>query len=536
MGQFVPFTAPLSYGMPNKSFAAGAFAHGKLNNNVQAQMQDPILMQATPTDSTASSPIADYAKQGLRPLFIKRINGYAPTTKYISRPPVPVPQIKVIEEYRTCSYLGNYGAGKVLKTFSLFPGERTTISITTYEDQSSSTASGDNMLDSVSDSSATELDKLLQQEQGNMNSTADTTSAGGSNYNTTSDSKNSSNSANISANIDFGIGAIGGGYGQSQGETSTSGGGMSNTYNQAHTSIRTSNMNSLSNALAKHVQQSNAARQIDISHNTSTNTDSGTSTVTVRELVNVNKSRVLNFVFRQLLQEYISITSLVNLKFLYTNGYPESTRIVDLSNLPNMLQDIIDVPLTDPDRITNMMCTLLKPYCNVLDYLDGFQQFIEAKTITIGGCLTEFLPSCVSESETLWRKNKDCVMYYDPTGLDVEVKGVILNVDKHTLLTSSAVCDALLGQGEALDCFNQKAQDAENMATYINNLSAMQQLERNIQDATNAQTIVDQQVATLDAIPLPNDKATLYKKVYGDCCDVPQSCCGCGCGAEEGTH
>ena len=44
----------------------------------------------------------------------------------------------LIEHYKVCAYLGDYGAGKTVRTFSLLPGERTTISVKSYRDKTSS--------------------------------------------------------------------------------------------------------------------------------------------------------------------------------------------------------------------------------------------------------------------------------------------------------------------------------------------------------------------------------------------------------------
>jgi len=115
--------------------------------------------------------------------------------------------------------------------------------------------------------------------------------------------------------------------------------------------------------------------------------------------------------------------------------------------------------------------------------------------------------------------------------LNITVNGVILSVTQQTLLTPSIIWDALLGQGNALDCFNQKAQDATATAAYINNLSSMQQLEDSIQNTTNDNAVIQQKIGVVTALSTISDvtqQAILYKKVFGDCCDVPQSCCG-GC-------
>ena len=42
----------------------------------------------------------------------------------------------------------------------------------------------------------------------------------------------------------------------------------------------------------------------------------------------------------------------------------------------------------------------------------------------------------------------------------IKVEGIILSVKKNTLFTDSVIVDSLLGQGEALDCFNAKMQDS----------------------------------------------------------------------------
>lgn len=511
---------------------------------------DPPL-QLVPRAEPKLSLKADYAANELRPYDVCRINGQAPITKYVSRPPLPVPRLIVIEEYTTTSFLGNYGAGRTVKTFSLFPGERTTISVRTYKDRVTTMASSKNVLDSFSDSSATALDTLMQEEQGILSATSDTSGGSGNSFTTTTDSRNSQKSFGISGGLNLGFASIGGGYGKSQSESSTTTGGMSSTYDYSNTSVRQSNMNTLSTALNKHVQQSNAARQIDVNTSTNDTMQSGEETVTVREIANVNLNNTLNMVFRQLLQEYTVITYLSNLKFAYTNGYPESYTVVDLCGLPNMLQDILDD--TDPNTLNDVLCKLLSPYCSVLNYEDDFLQFVEKLPIPNANCL-QFDNCDPSPDEYIFRINKACTDTYSDGVVDFTVNGVILKVQKQTLQTSSLIVDALLGRGDALDCFNQNAQNATNISAYVSNLQSMQQLTDSVQTTANNQLfatqqldmgtkqidlvtqkkdVVTQQMDLVTGITDPLDKATHYKKVFGDCCDVPQSCCcsgDCTCG------
>ena len=65
--------------------------------------------------------------------------------------------------------------------------------------------------------------------------------------------------------------------------------------------------------------------------------EESTEESTIRELVNPNVSRVLNFVFRQLLQEYISVTYLSDIKVAFTNGHAESFVVLPIEELDEML-------------------------------------------------------------------------------------------------------------------------------------------------------------------------------------------------------
>ncbi len=60
-----------------------------------------------------------------------------------------------------------YGMGRVVKTFTLLPGEKTTITVKTYKDVKTTKSRSENVLDSYSESSANDLENLVQGEQEN---------------------------------------------------------------------------------------------------------------------------------------------------------------------------------------------------------------------------------------------------------------------------------------------------------------------------------------------------------------------------------
>jgi hypothetical protein len=67
-------------------------------------------------------------KQGYMPVPYIRFSGIR-DIRYVPKPVTPKPQLTMVLHYKVCSYLGDYGAGQTIKTFSLLPGEKMEISI-----------------------------------------------------------------------------------------------------------------------------------------------------------------------------------------------------------------------------------------------------------------------------------------------------------------------------------------------------------------------------------------------------------------------
>jgi len=154
---------------------------------------------------------------------------------------------------------------------------------------------------------------------------------------------------------------------------------------------------------------------------------------------------------------------------------------------------------------------LLKHYCEVKSAASGnFEDFIEKKTIDYGQCF-----EAEDGIEEFWSKKTGILDSHGDTGLGIGVKGIILNIQSHILRTDSFVADALLGQGEALDCFGLRLQDAEAMKAHLLNAQLLQKM-----------TIVD-------SIETPENQATNYKKVFSDCCDTTTTGAGTGEGGTE---
>ena len=73
----------------------------------------------------------------------------------------------------------------------------------------------------------------------------------------------------------------------------------------------------ITNAVQKHVSKASAKREIQVNTSYEVKTQTGEETSIQREISNINVGATLNFVFRQMNQEFISILHLVDIRIGY---------------------------------------------------------------------------------------------------------------------------------------------------------------------------------------------------------------------------
>jgi hypothetical protein len=393
--------------------------------------------------------IAKKIKQGFVPILGENFGGFQQVLSLIKRPSTPQPRLVVIEEYKTVSFLGNYGAGKTLKTFTMLPGEETTIAIRTYRESSSTQSRSENVVDSFSESSAKEMEKLLETE----------------NSSSSQDSTQKSKSANV---------------GLSFPKIGLSGGASASKSSQ---SVRQANTKSLNKALEKSVENSNSSRNVSVNTSSSITAKEGEEETITRRLKNVNQSCTLNVVFRQLLQEYITITYLDNIKVGFTNGHPEIDDIVPIEELDTLLKRYIEAK-----DIEEVRERLIFEYEKVMSSENGEKVFLaKIRKEDYDG-----------NDASYYTKVKNLEDSY-PLGenMTLKVPGVIQSVEKYTLRTDSLIADCVLGQGAALDCFNAKLQNAISQKSY------------------NENALMEAAIITLQELTDPNLKVELLKAILG---------------------
>jgi hypothetical protein len=337
-----------------------------------------------------------------------------------------VPQIAIVQTWRVSSFLGEYGLGRTLQTFTLLPGEQTTISIDTWSTSTSSQQDSSSIFDSSDVNSDERYTSALTLQSG----TAYQNQASFS----TSVSTQASGSGNLFGLIDLGASVSG---------------SFAASYQQANQGFS----NSVSSTNQEHATQVNSSRNQSVSQSTADSTATGTSTATVRTISNTNLRRVLNFVFRELNQEYLTVTALADVSLAFYNGHPGSAQIVPLYQI----RDFVETWIV-PDQCETVARTILAMVCHCIDDEGTPQPMLQVGHANGGtfawqdagleadGSLS--YDGSVLDPGVSWRIKPGPI---GQDGQQQKVPGVVTVRDTIVLRTDNVVGEALLGQADALD-------------------------------------------------------------------------------------
>lgn len=344
------------------------------------------------------------------------------------QPPVPIlERLLLVEEMRMSSFLGAYGAGRTIKTFSLLPGERTTISVKTYQRTATEAKRASSILDSFTEESATDFQSTMESEQSSKNLVEESF-----NYKVGGEAK------------------AGWGWGSAKISSEVSGG-----TNAAREELA----KNIASSTQKHAAKASSKRDVQVNTSFEVKEETGEETSIEREIENINLSRTLNFVFRQMNQEFISLLQLVDARIGYFRvdevagrADPVTTyREATLSQLDGLLDEVIV-----PERRQDVREAILHQLEHVFDYQDGHHTFVETKT------LTDDAGTEIPNAGYLRVRKELVSTYQDPTtGTNIDVPGIILAAEKNVLRTDAVIVEALLGQGDALDGYAQRLQELE---------------------------------------------------------------------------
>jgi hypothetical protein len=374
-------------------------------------------------------------------------------------PPTPpvVERLFVVERCMLSSFLGAYGPGKTIKTLTLLPGEKTTINVKTYQHDTETATESASILDSNSTEAEQDFENTLQSEQSNKQASQESSSW---------DVK-----ASASASWGFGSASISGGAA-----------GASNA-------SREELAKNVSGAVQKHAAKASSKRELEIKSSREMKTEEGQEFSSQSTIENINVGRTLNFVFRQMNQEYLTFLHLVDVRIGYVRGdlvtgadgqptveftYREAT----LSQLDGLLRAVIV-----PEQIDQVRRAIVEILSNVFDYQDARHVLLEEKQ------LSDAAGKPIPNGSYLRVPRGLTSTYADPaTGSTFVVPGVILAAAKSVMRTDGIVCDAFLGQGDALDDYSKGLQAAAVTQKQLENAVQQAELDR---DALALQLVRD---------------------------------------------
>jgi len=241
----------------------------------------------------SSAPVLDRG----RTLVTLPMPGLGQSIHHVPIDPVApaLPRIAVLETWELRSYLGDYGLGRTLQTFSLLPGERTTITLSTWRTEAATREDASSIFDSSDTAAQTRFSSSLADSSGSA----------------------SQDQGGWAASVSTSVSAGSSLFGLVSGSASVNAGFSAN-----HQEASQRYSNSVSQSASDHAAQVNNSRRQSVDSSSSTSNASGTETTTVREISNANLRRVLNFVFRELNQTYETYVVLRDIRIAYAAMLP----------------------------------------------------------------------------------------------------------------------------------------------------------------------------------------------------------------------
>lgn len=417
---------------------------------------DPTLIKSLQPQSMASDILNNKI-----PLIYTGFTG-VPTYEPIPAPQEKEPRLMLVEEYSVSTYLGDYGAGRTLKTFSLLPGEETTINIKTFRQEKTKRKETQNILESKTKSAAKSFEKEISKEQWNKEEYQQSKAY------TKKRNINSSTEGGVGINLGIVKADTGGERSRSASETSK---GSSKL---ARSSFAKNTMNAVSESSSK----ASSKREVEVNTSQETTTETRREKSVDRVIENINLSRTLNFVFRQLNQEFITIFHLENVRVAYSDGTVDTDpsgknidglnyREVPLWKLDELLSDVIE-----EEHRQDVKDHIKQELQNIIGY-DG-ETYSIVEEDEIAGQPYLHIDKGEPHEYTDPRVDPDVEEDQQP----IRVPGVILEVDRNTMRTDGVIVEALLGKGEALDAYSQGLQSAEVRSEQLKNAEKQARVKR----------------------------------------------------------
>ncbi|KAA3608627.1 MAG: hypothetical protein DWQ01_11015 [Planctomycetota bacterium] len=387
---------------------------------------------------------------GLYPVFVKDPtrgrNGSHGLRLLFEQGPILVnatgnPIVYLIEEYNLTTIRAQTTAGPIVHTMALLPGEETELTVKTWKEDEISRSRAESVFDSQSEESQRTFSREVQGEQSIR----------------TQDSRSRSLQVGMKASASWGWGSVSG----------------SVDHQQSNESQRSEFTKNVMTAAEKHAQRSNSERKLTIESSISRKQSESEERSIQRFIRNPNLSRTLNFIFRQVVEDYESFLHLVGIRFFYFDGTSRS-REFDLLELYDLIQEMTDS--SDIELVRRIAQRIGEHLCQIYGGRPISQESrpLRDDNPKMQTNCTEGILTTTGDRKPLLEypadneERKDLVRHIETNGppctsrgwnkvivdgKEFYLQGIDTAQRRFTLYTDGMVAESHLGQSDALDSF-----------------------------------------------------------------------------------
>jgi hypothetical protein len=310
---------------------------------------------------------------------------------------MPLPQLFIREHYALHTFRGEAGSGAIVGTQSIGPRTKTEFFILRRKSEESTKISSSNILESQSEEAVNSLSEAVREDQSEAGS-------------------EEKYDYNLDASFQGEAHATLGG-GEAKADLNVKGGSQD---------VRNSFAKAVGNQLEKKATQTHDIHKEEIhtageTHVVNEETETGFKQV----VDNSDNPKPLNCLIFQLIQEYIIVLTLVDARLAFHNGDPRDTQVERIRDMAELLDQCI----VDPTDRESLALTMEDVFKSIVDHTGQIRSLIAP---------TPNDPERFQVDETLTSRFE----VNDSTGSllrSIEVPGIVLNVDRPTVLTPNTL-------------------------------------------------------------------------------------------------
>ncbi|QQF06260.1 hypothetical protein [Sinorhizobium meliloti] len=349
-------------------------------------------------------------------------------------------EIWVESLFSVTSHTGDPLPGRIIKTHSLFPGERATVTVETFRKETSSYS----ITSSVFDETSRQAEERLSSEANHENS-----------YNQ-QDTVESSYSFGVQAKASWGWGDAGASFNASQSAKSVSARAVKNVANSLRAQATTVSNN----------------RTVKIDTSSVNTTEFSEKQSIVRTIENINNSAPLNFFFRQLVQNVYSMTTVLDTRIIIKSSLLDKPRVASIQQAPDTIQEVL---FGTPTKDAKVIAAVAALYTKIVNATKEMAE----DTIEKGNPQYVELDQTISDLQIpRWRiasREEQKVDNLNIEGLPAELpfRGILMAIDTNTIKTEGIIVEcSIASDKQGLDEYAERLQEASVIQKEISNREA----------------------------------------------------------------